>query len=317
MSAGPGRFVPTMVADSSRRTVGGLVFLPFDAAHAVDLIVRADEAGVGTVWLEMNAVGLDPFPLLAAGAERTDQIKLGTAIVPAFSRHPVALATQALSLEGLAPGRLRLGIGPGNTARMSTAFGHPGDRTLARLREYVQILRPLLHDGRVSFDGEFYSAEVEIPDPPQTPVLLSALGPRAFALAGELSDGALSWLCPIDYLLDVGVPALAKGAAAVGRPVPPLTAHVAVAIGDSDDLRAAVREDLALYAQVPVFGRMFEQAGLREVVIGDEDKVASELTRILDHGVEELMISLIPDTSNPDQEAALLRVLTKVQSHRR
>ena len=159
----------------------GVVFLPSDARHAVDLVVRAEQAAVGTAWLEMNAIGLDPLLLLAAAAKQTERIGLGTAILPAFSRHPVALATQALSLEGLAPGRLRLGIGTGNALRMAEAFHHPTDRPLARLREYVQVVRPLLREGTVRFAGEFYSADAHIGEPPMTPVLVSALGAQAFA----------------------------------------------------------------------------------------------------------------------------------------
>lgn len=310
-----------------------MVFLPEDAAHAVDLVVRAEQAGVGMAWLEMNAIGLDPFPLLAAAACRTERIGLGTAIVPAFSRHPVAMATLALSLEGLAPGRLRLGVGTGNTARMAQAFRQPTDRGLARLREYIQVLRPLLHEGSVRFAGEFYSADAELPEALATPVLLSALGPQAYALAGELADGALSWLCPIDYLRDVAVPAMAGGAVVAHRATPPLVAHVAIAFGRPDDpggLREQIRDDLSLYAHVPVFGRMFAAAGhpvidgvasnalLDElVVIGDEDAVATRLTAILDSGVDELMASLIPDTHQTEAEDALLRVLAAVEPARR
>ncbi len=225
---------------------------------------------MGTAWLEMNAIGLDPLLLLAAAAKQTERIGLGTAILPAFSRHPVALATQALSLEGLAPGRLRLGIGTGNSQRMAQAFHHPTDRPLARLREYVQIVRSLLREGRVRFAGEFYSADAQIGEPPMTPVLLSALG-RADDRAG---------------------------------------------------VREQVRRDLSGYVRVPVLARMLTEAGYRvtdgEVtddlldelaVIGDEDAVATRLTWILEQGVDELMVSLTPETHNRDQEAALLRVL--------
>jgi F420-dependent oxidoreductase-like protein len=309
---------------SQPRPAVGMVFLPSDAGHALDLIGRAERAGVPSIWLEMNAFGLDPFPLLAAGAASTQRIGLGTAIVPAFSRHPVAMATQALAVEGMAPGRLRLGVGPGNADRMAQVFGQPSDRTLPRLREYVQILRGLLHEGQARFEGEFYTADVELPSPPSTPVLVSALGPKAFAAAGELADGAVSWLCPVDYLLDVAVPAIAAGAASAGRAAPPLIAHVPVALGRAGDLaelREAARRDLALYARVPVFARMLAAAGhpivdgvvtdelLDDlVVMGDEDAVASRLATILGRGIDELMVSLIPETHDRPQEDALLRL---------
>lgn len=301
----------------------GLVFLPVDATETIDLIVRADRAGVDAIWLEMNAIGLDPFPLLAVAATRTERIQLGTAIVPAFGRHPASLATQVLALEGLAPGRLRLGVGTGNAVRMTAAFGHPPDRPLARLREYIQVLRPILQDGEVSFEGEFYAAEVKVSEPRGTPVLLSALGPHAFTAAGELADGVLTWMCPVDYLFTAAKPALLRGAALAGRADPPLIAHVPVALNSGDDrFREAVREDLARYARVPVFGRMFAQAGhpvdngmipnsLLDslVVLGDGEAIAAQLTSLLERGIDELMISRIPETPDRKQEDALLHIL--------
>jgi alkanesulfonate monooxygenase SsuD/methylene tetrahydromethanopterin reductase-like flavin-dependent oxidoreductase (luciferase family) len=314
----------------ANRTRLGLVFLPTEAPHAVELLVRAEQAGVATAWLEMNAIGLDPLPLLAAAATQTERIGFGTAILPAFSRHPAALATQVLSLEGLAPGRLRLGIGAGNAVMMAEAFAHPSDRPLARLREYIRVLRPILHDGEVSFAGDFYSADVSVPQPPGTPVLLSALGPQAYALAGEMADGALSWLCPIDYLVDVASPAMAHAAAAARRAKPPLIAHVSIALGSGNDrgwLREAARQDLSRYARVPVFARMLAAAGylivngavtddlLDElVIVGDEAEVTARLTRVLERHIDELMVSLIPETHDRDQENALLEILGAIAS---
>ena len=73
------------------------------AREAVDLIKRAEAAGVATAWSTMNALGNDLPTIYAAAAVQTERIALGTAIVPAFTRHPLALASQALVLENLAP----------------------------------------------------------------------------------------------------------------------------------------------------------------------------------------------------------------------
>lgn len=281
----------------------GVVFLPSSGVDAVDLIVRAERAGVGTAWLEMDAVGLDPLPLLAAAAIKTDRIGLGTAILSVFSRHPAALANEAMTVEALSPGRLRLGIGAGNTARMAEAFRCPTDRPLSNAR---------------------------LPHATSTPVLLSALGPMAFDTAGEMADGALSWLCPIDHLLDIGLPAMTRGAAMGGRPRPPLIGHVPVAIVSREsgaEMRDAVRHEISRYARVPVFARMLTQAGyptadgvvsdalLDElVVIGDEAEVTARLTSILGRGIDELMISLIPDSHRRDHEDMLFEILGAIGS---
>src|SRR5262245_37286852 len=77
----------------------GVGFRPADARQSLDLIRRAEAAGVETIWTVMNALGRDTPTIFAAAAVQTSRIKLGTAIVPAFTRHPLALATQALTLE--------------------------------------------------------------------------------------------------------------------------------------------------------------------------------------------------------------------------
>src|SRR3954470_23836256 len=112
-------------------------------------------------------------------------------------------------------------------------FGLPFVQPLAYLREYLTVLRHLLWDGQVDHAGAFLRVHATLPEgttPPRTPLLISALRANAFRLAGEIADGAISWMCPISYLAQTARPALGSGAAAAGRPVPPLIAHVPVAM---------------------------------------------------------------------------------------
>ncbi len=304
-----------------------LAFVPASVAHALDLIVRAEAAGVDTAWAVMRATAPDTPTIFAAAAVRTERIRLGTAIVPAFTRHPLALATQALALEELAPGRLRLGIGPSHARTMEAVYHLPFDRPLAQLREYLHVLRTVLRDGRVSFAGDFYRVDADLGAAPGTPVLISALRAPAFALASELSDGGISWLCPIDYLLAVAKPALAQGAERAGRPAPPLIAHALVAPQtDRDVVRAAAREQLGYYAAAPFYARMFADAGFplgpdggvsdalidALVVSGDDAAIAAGLRERLDRGLDELLVSLIVGPDRRADEDALLRVLGRL-----
>jgi len=73
-------------------------------------------------------------------------------------------------------------------------------------------LRAVLWEGKVNHHGEFFNVVVTSPNAARLPILVSALGEKAFQLAGEIADGALSWLCPVPYLLHTGLPALRKGA---------------------------------------------------------------------------------------------------------
>jgi alkanesulfonate monooxygenase SsuD/methylene tetrahydromethanopterin reductase-like flavin-dependent oxidoreductase (luciferase family) len=305
----------------------GVGFRPEDARQALDLIGRAEVAGVETIWTVMSALARDTPTLFAAAAVRTERIKLGTAIVPAFTRHPLALATQAMALDDLAPGRLRLGIGTSHQRVMIPAYGLPFEQPLAQLREYLQVIRPALHDGKVSFAGEYYRTEATLPRATGTPVPISTLRENAFVLAGELSDGAITWLCPIDYLVKVGKPALERGAHAAGRAVPPLIAHVLVSPRtDRDAVRAATGATLSYYAGAPFYQRMFAAAGFplgpdnsvpdglidSLVLSGDDEEIVAGLHERLGRGMDELLLNLVSTDDPRADEAALLRIIARL-----
>jgi alkanesulfonate monooxygenase SsuD/methylene tetrahydromethanopterin reductase-like flavin-dependent oxidoreductase (luciferase family) len=155
----------------------------------------------------------DTLTTLAAAATKTSTIRLGTSIVPTYPRHPLIMAQQALSLYDIAPGRLCLGIGPSQQAIIEGIYGLPQPAPLAHLREYVNVLRAALWEGKVDHHGKFFNVKVSLSHTAQVSVLISTLGVKAFQLAGEISDGALSWACPVPYLIRTGIPALYTAAA--------------------------------------------------------------------------------------------------------
>ena len=294
------------------------------AGRAIDLIKQADEAGVSTVWMTMGATSSDTPTLFAAAAVQTTQVTFGTGIVPAFSRHPLALASQALVLDDLAPGRLKLGIGTSHRPTIEGMYHLPFEQPLAQLREYVQVLTAILHEGEVSFQGEHYAANARFPGKLDVPVMVSALRENAFEMAGELTDGAISWLCPVHFLKTVAMPAMERGAQRAGRERPPLVAHVSVSLQtDREAVRASARKELGIYAGAPFYQRMFADAGYpigpnREysdelldhlIMIGDEDAIGEQLQALLDDGIDELLVMLIPGKDQMAEEQRLLRIL--------
>jgi alkanesulfonate monooxygenase SsuD/methylene tetrahydromethanopterin reductase-like flavin-dependent oxidoreductase (luciferase family) len=155
-------------------------------------------------------------------------------------------------------------------------------------------VQPVLKTGSVHFHGEFYQADVTIPQPPGTPVPIAALRAPAFRLAGRLADGAMTWNCPTAYVQQVALPALQEGADQAGRDRPRLMVHVPVlATTDRGELHRRAGEQLSYYAAAPFYARMFGDAGypLREdgsvspelidelVVSGTPDEIASQLRR--------------------------------------
>jgi alkanesulfonate monooxygenase SsuD/methylene tetrahydromethanopterin reductase-like flavin-dependent oxidoreductase (luciferase family) len=189
------------------------------------------------------------------------------------------------------------------------------------------MLRAVLHEGGIAFVGTYYRANANVGWAPQTPVLTAALGPTAFALAGELADGALAWLCPIDYLHNVAAPAVVRGAEQAGRPPPPLIAHVPVVIGnDRARARELAHQSLDYFASVPVYARMFAAAGYPPspggrltdelldalVVSGEPSELAMQLLALVDRGIDEVMVTLVPGRDQTRQEDELLELLASM-----
>jgi alkanesulfonate monooxygenase SsuD/methylene tetrahydromethanopterin reductase-like flavin-dependent oxidoreductase (luciferase family) len=254
----------------------------------------------------------------ATTTTRTSTICLGTSILPTYTRNPLVLAQQALSFYDLAPDQLRLGIGPSHRFIVEGIYGLQQRTPLVHLHEYVTVLRAALWEGKVDHHGQFYNVVVTLPRTSQVPVLISTLGEKAFQLAEEVADGALSWVCPVQYLLRTGIPTLHTSAAAKGRTSPPLVAHVPVAFSeDRDSVLTASHQMLDFYVTIPFYANMFTIAGLSStsdqkalsddlveslVVSGNEAKVAARLTELLEAGLDELMVSLVPTLGAGDRD---------------
>jgi F420-dependent oxidoreductase-like protein len=306
----------------------GLSIIATDAADAVNRIIEAERAGLSQVWLSQGGSGgTDTLTIAAVAAARTAQIRLGTAIVPIYPRHPFVTAQQALGIHDIAPGRLRLGIGPSHRPIIEGSYGLALSSPLEYLREYVTVLRGLLGEGKIEHHGKFFNVTATS-RPAPIPLLVSALGPKAFLLAGEISDGALSWVCPVPYLLNSAKPALQEGAPAQHRPAPPLVAHVVVALStDEAAVQAEARQFLFRYSQLPFYVRMFKEAGLPVaadgsgldalakalVISGDEATLRGQLAELLANGLDELMVHPLPLTNAEKERGQLLKLLTAIE----
>ena len=299
----------------------GLIVDGSNAEVAVKTIVAAEDAGVRQIWMSQPPVWPDVLTTFAAAATKTSTVRFGTSIVPTYPRHPLVLAQQALALYDIAPGRLRLGIGSSHRFIIEDMYGLQLRTPLAHLREYVEILRAALWEGKVDHHGDFYNVVAALPRAPRIPVLISTLGEKAFQLAGRIADGALSWVCPVPYLLHTGIPVLRASAATVGRSAPPMVAHVLVALSeDRNSILSAGHQLLDFYAKVPFYANMFSNAGFQLtsdqtmpdalvdslVISGDKTSVSARFTELLTEGLDELMVSLAPTASAADDEQTRL-----------
>jgi len=302
----------------------GLVINMTSAKEALESIIQAEQAGVRQLWTTQGPSTVDALTMFTVAATQTSTIRLGTSILPTYPRHPLAVAAQAKTFNELAPGRLRLGIGPSHRPMIEGVYGLEMVSPLAHTSEYVSVLRSALWEGKVDFQGRFFQVAASLSGTTHVPILTSALGDGAFQLAGEVADGALSWNCPVPYLLKTASPALKKGAKQAKRPAPPLVAHIPVALStDRQAVFDAARKRLSMYGRLPFYRNMFELAGHPAaedgtlpddlidslVVSGDEQIIAARLNNLLAEGLDELLLLCIPVGSETQEWSRLARLI--------
>jgi F420-dependent oxidoreductase-like protein len=238
-------------------------------ASATALARRAEALGYDSVWVT-HGVGRDAFLVLAAFAQATSRIGLGTGVVPIYPRHPVVMAQEAATLAELSGGRLRLGIGVSHRPVMTAALGLDMGRPLEVMREYVTVLRAAL-EGNARLAGRYYrvawEGAVRAASPP--PVLLAGLSAPMLELAGEVADGVVLWLCAPAYIRDVAVPALARGRARAGKARDGFEVVAAVPVAATNDVQAVrqtFREELVRYLSLPYYRAMLRASGFAEAL---------------------------------------------------
>jgi alkanesulfonate monooxygenase SsuD/methylene tetrahydromethanopterin reductase-like flavin-dependent oxidoreductase (luciferase family) len=202
---------------------------------------HAEELGYEAVLLPEIA-GRDTLAALTGLAGETSRMLLGSGVVPMGSRSPMLTAMAAATVQERSGGRAILGLGTGAAV--------PG--ALSRLRELVGEVRRLLEH------------EVSLAVPAPVPIWLSALGPRALRLAGEVADGVLLNWCPPERVAQARS-AVSEAAAAAGRDPSAVRVAVYVRASLGEDHEAAdlaLREAAAQYASYPAYARQFAGVGL-------------------------------------------------------
>lgn len=236
--------------------------------EAVDLCVRAEELGYTDVW-SAEVGGADGIAALASVAAQTGSVRLGTAILPVFTRPPALLAMGAATLQNLSGGRFVLGLGTSSPVIVGGWMGGSFDRPLTRLREYVEVLREALAGKKVSYQGETVSLEgfrLQLDPGAPVPIYVAALGPKACRLAGEVADGVIFFL-KTPRGVRQGLEWVAEGAKAAGRDPADLDSVIRVTAAVDEDpkvLRFVSRRLVTTYAAVAVYNRSLILQGFEE-----------------------------------------------------
>ena len=267
-----------------------------DVDRAIALIVAAERRCFHGAFLGA-AFGFDPITVLALAGTRTERILLGTAVVPTWPRHPVVMAQQAATAHAASGGRFRLGIGPSHVPVIEGMYGLDFERPLRHLREFFAVLRPLLRDGEVAYDGELYRvhAPLQVVGRGDLPILVSALGEQLSRFAGRHADGVIPWLAPPQYVSEQIRPNVEAGAAAAGRSAPPIIAAIPCALStDADAVRAIVRRRMGMYLTMPFYRSLLERAEVPDAANGAPDGWTDAMVdAVIPYGSQESLAETI------------------------
>lgn len=256
--------------------------------------IQSEQLGFDSVWVYDHllhrfeghpTVGFhECWTMLTALAAVTERVEIGTTVLCAGFRNPALLAKMSESLDEVSDGRLILGLGAGWHEPEFDAFGFPFDHRVSRLEEALQIIKPLLVDREVSFEGKFHSAidTVISPRGPReagVPILLASFAPRMMRLTAQYADmWTTDWLGPISKVReDIGK--LRAACEEVGRDFATMSVTGGVTIGYPD------LGTLPKWMNTP-----------ESFITGSADEVASRLREYAAEGVDHVLTNLYPFT---------------------
>lgn len=267
---------------------------PDGSIDAVERLAHQLEAdGFDHLWMA-NIFSLDAITALSIIGRTTSRIGLGTAVTPTYPRHPVAMAQQALTAAAATDNRFVLGIGLSHRIVIEDMFGLSYDKPARHMREYLEVLMPLLAGEAVSHDGEHYrvNCRFTVAGAERVPTVIAALGPAMLKIAGELADGTTTWMTGPKTLSEHIVPRITRAASAAGRTAPRIVASLPIALcSDVDAARVRLDKDLEIYGQIPSYRAMLDREGASGpadvALLGSEAELTASLSRLRDIGVTD------------------------------
>ena len=223
-----------------------------------EVALAAEAAGLDSVWVfdhllfrsdgETSGI-LECWTVLAAIAEATRRVELGTLVMCTGFRNAALLAKMAATLDDVSGGRLILGIGSGWHDPEFDAFGYPKDHKVSRFEEALAVIVGLIRSGRADLDGRYVTARDAVlipPARPDLPILIAAKGPRMLELTARHADAwNLAWFGLPDERLARVRGELMDACARVGRDPATLSITVGVTVRYPDQRRGRWRRGRA------------------------------------------------------------------------
>jgi len=255
-----------MEIDTTMRQGITIPLQDFQNQHFVDLVRTAERCGYDDAW-SFESFSTEAFAPLAAAAMLAPNLRLGTAIVPVFTRPPGLIAMSAATVQQLSGGRLILGLGTSTPVIVQQWMGVPFEHPLTRVRETVAAIRSAFSRDKVTVNGKTvqingFRMNVTLDQPP--PIYLGAQGEKMLRLVGEIGDGLIT-----NFITPATLPPMIahvrEGQRAAGKDTSaPLDVVCRIFVGvddDSDALRADLRRHLTAYMTVPQYNNFFREIG--------------------------------------------------------
>jgi F420-dependent oxidoreductase-like protein len=288
--------------------IGAFISVGRSLDAALERVRRADELGFDAAYTT-HIAGRDSLTVLVAYASVTERIKLGTGVVPIFSRTPAAMAQTAATIDEFSGGRMVLGLGVSHKVTVENWYGAEISKPVTQMREYVAILRAIFA-GEAPPEGEFFKTHFQFmryEARADLPIKIAALSPRMLRLAGEHGDGVMLWLCSPAYIRDVVIPEVRAGREQAGKDMEGFDVVAAVPVGLTDDPAAArdrMRQELLTYASLPFYRAMLERSGFGEDLAAfDEGVNAGDMDRAK-AGLSDPMIDALAGIGSGDDVRA-------------
>ena len=256
-----------------RLAVGTFISVGRSLETAMQRAAEAERLGYESAYVT-HVAGRDSQAVLAAYATRTEKIKLGTGVLPIYSRTPVATAQVAATVDELAGGRLVLGLGVSHRVTVENWYGQEIGKPVREMREYATTVRAILAGDPPPSDNQKFPTNFRFMGyqaRQDFPIYIAALSPAMLRLAGEIADGVILWLCNPDYIRDVVVPEVAKGRERAGKAIEGFDVVAAVPSAVTDEpeqARSKLRKDLVPYFSLPFYRAMIERSGFQDDVAG-------------------------------------------------
>ena len=279
---------------------------------------RLEQRGIELVWIG-QVYDYEALALAALIGRETQRIALGTWVVPTYPRHPAVLAQQALTAQAASRNRLILGIGLSHQVVIEKRLGLDFARPVRHMREYLEVLLPLLRGEQVAHDGQCFRVRlsVGVPDAKAPPVIVGALGPQMLRLCARLADGVAIWLGGADFLERFALAHLREASAAAGRAFPRLAVGLPIAVcRDRAAARSAAARWLAQSSALPSYQGVLARGGASApedvAILGDEAEVRAQLERLAALGVSDFNAVCVPlpeERDSLDRTHALLAEL--------